>query len=74
MLAEKAAVAVAGRSDRALRVLPFSASILALLVVAWVAWGLLPGGGAVVATALVALAPKAIHFAAVVEQTPPTSP
>ena len=65
---EKALVTVLGISEAHLRVLPFLASILALIAVAMASERILPAPGPLVAVLLVAILPVLIDYAGIVKQ------
>ncbi|MGH7630191.1 MAG: hypothetical protein ACREOF_12605 [Gemmatimonadales bacterium] len=64
LLFEKLAVSALGPSEWAFRLLPFLASMAALLIMPWLSARLLPAGAAVVATALFASGSILVLFAA----------
>lgn len=68
LLLTKAAIVAFGASEWALRLVPFVASCAGLIGFAWLARRLLPAGGALLATALFALSPHLISYAAECKQ------
>jgi hypothetical protein len=69
LLLSKAAIGAFGASEWALRLVPFAASVCGLIGFAWLARRLLPAnGGALLATALFALSPHLISYAAECKQ------
>lgn len=68
LLLSKAAIGAFGSAEWALRLVPFAASVCGLIGFAWLARRLLPSGGALLATALFALSPHLISYAAECKQ------
>lgn len=68
LLLTKGAIGAFGASEWALRLVPFVASCAGLVGFAWLARRLLPAGGAHLATALFALSPHLISYAAECKQ------